>query len=291
MRQWEMRFQLLHFRSLFSKRMFYQLEKKYMRFFAMKLATIVLGAENIRIALTQLISMNIIGDFFFLAIKSCQWWNGNVLLSAVTSVGHGHWSHSPFDVPIDRNKNALWKILKLIYIFSFDCFFCRYFLQWLFGFRSLLLSWHFTIQSRTFRTYFMAIHSYHEANEKPKWTAVQQHQPKKIVYYYILACASRTQQQQMPETTSVHNVLRKRRMWYGLGEKLSWTTRNTLILANGHSWMKRRKEMRKKKDCRSFIVVHCKLHFQLPRDAHLHTHSDLRTTEWIWPFMCVNGDN
>lgn len=118
MRQWEMRFQLLHFRSLFSKRMFYQLEKKYMRFFAMKLATIVLGAENIRIALTQLISMNIIGDFFFSRDKILPMvkWKCSAFCCHISwarplitfSVRCAHWSEL---------KNALWKILKLIYIY------------------------------------------------------------------------------------------------------------------------------------------------------------------------------
>lgn len=50
---------------------------------------------------------------------------------------------------------ALKNILKNI---SFRLFLLSIFLQWPTGCWSLLLSWHFTIKARAFRTYFMAIH-------------------------------------------------------------------------------------------------------------------------------------
>lgn len=171
----------------------------------------------------------------------------------------------PFDVPFDRNENALWKTYWKIFRFDFFC--CQYFYN---GQPAAEVYYCHDI---------LLLKRAHSAHILWPFIALEEneHQPK-FVYYYILACASRTQCQQMPETTSVHMYRAKHR-------RNRHVTRWFRLTAIG-KWNEEKKFSKKR-----LSSIDCSPLTALPRDARTHTHSELRTTERIWPFMCVNGDN
>lgn len=153
----------------------------------------------------------------------------------------------PFDVPFDRNENALWKTYWKIFRFDFFC--CQYFYN---GQPAAEVYYCHDI---------LLLKRAHSAHILWPFIALEEneHQPK-FVYYYILACASRTQCQQMPETTSVHMYRAKHR-------RNRHVTRWFRLTAIG-KWNEEKKFAKKR-----LSSIDCSPLTALPRDARTHTHT------------------